>query len=69
MDAYSRAKLVDKIQEWLDDENVADDLGGTSRIWQCTDIRQRNANLYADAVELAINSMTLQSQLEEEQIG
>ena len=66
MNAYSRAKLVDKIQDWLDDETVADDLGGTQGILQCTNTKQRNANLYADAVEVAINAMTLQSELESE---
>jgi hypothetical protein len=66
MNAHSKAKLVYKIQKWLDDESVADDLGGNLGIWQCSDSRQRNANLYADAVEIAINGMALQSQLEQE---
>ena len=66
MKAENRAKLVNLLQDWFDDEFVADDLGGTDGIWQCTDTRQRNANLCADAVELVIKSMALQSQLETE---
>jgi len=67
MNLHSKAKLVDAIQKWLDDEQVQDDLGGTDGIWQCDKINQRNANLYADAVELAIRSMALQAALEDEQ--
>ena len=67
MNLHSKAKLVDAIQKWLDDEQVQDDLVGTDGIWQCDKINQRNANLYADAVELAIRSMALQAALEDEQ--
>jgi len=66
MKAESRAKLVNLLQGWLDDELVSDDLGGTDGIWQCNDTRQRNANLYADAVDLSIKAMALQSSLEQE---
>ena len=67
MNLKSKVKLVDAIQEWLNDDEVSDDLGGTDGIWQCDKINQRNANLYADAVELAIRSMALQAALEDEQ--
>lgn len=66
MNSHTKAKLIDKIQEWLDDETVAGDLGGTFGILQCTDTRQRNANLYADAIEVVIKSMSLQGELERE---
>jgi len=66
MQTRTKAKLTEKLQEWLDDEEVGDDLGGTDGIWQDNTTAARNANVMADAVENVINAMALQSELEEE---
>lgn len=62
----TKEKLVNAIQAWLDDEDVCDDLGGNLGIWQDTTMAERNANLCADAVEIAIRGQALQSQLHKE---
>lgn len=66
MNLHSKAKLVDLLQSWLDDEQVADDLGGTDGIWQCSNSRRRNATLLADACEIVLRSAALQNELEQE---
>ena len=67
MQSSTKAKLVAKLQEWLDDEEVYEDLGGNLGIWHdgCT-TRKRNANVLANAVEASIGAMALQSELERE---
>lgn len=62
----TKAKLVNAIQAWLDDESVADDLGGNLGILQDITVQYRNANLCVDAVEIAIRGQALQSTLSEE---
>ena len=64
MQPKTKAKLVDCIQKWLDDEVVSDDLGGNLGMWQDPTSARKNANLFADAVDLAIRSMALQAELE-----
>jgi len=66
MDIRAKADLLDHLQEWLNDEKIADILGGTHGIWQDTTTTQRNANILADACEVVIDAMALQSDLEKE---
>ncbi len=61
MDISIKAKLTDKLQEWLDDEEVVDVLGGAHGIWQDDSMTRRNANILANAVEAAIDAAALQS--------
>lgn len=66
MNANSKAKLVEKIQDWLDDERVSDDLGGNCAMWQDVDATNKNAHLMADAVEICVRAASLQSELDDE---
>ena len=66
MQSSTKAKLVSKLQEWLDDEEVNEDLGGNLGIWHDGTTGKRNANVLANAVEASIGAMALQSELETE---
>jgi len=66
MQPETKAMLVIHIQAWLDTESVYDDLGGNLGMWQDATTSRRNANIFADSVEIAIQAMALQSELDSE---
>jgi len=64
MDIYLKAKLKQKMQEFLDEN--ADDIGSIHVIWQDDTEKGRNAALMASGAELVIDAMELEDTLGEE---
>ena len=64
MHISAKANLQTTLSEWLSKEHIADSLGGISGIWQDNTAEDRNAQLLANACEVVIDAMELQSILE-----
>jgi len=66
MKADTKAKLVAKLHEWLEDEKVNDDVNGNCGVYMDFYDTDRNAHIYANAVEACVDAASLQNDLSKE---
>jgi hypothetical protein len=63
MEYILKAKLVDKIQEFLDDEENADLIGATLGAWQDDSLERKNATLMAESAFCVLKAQHIQYEL------